>query len=230
MSVSSQSRIKLSFFLFILTAIGYVYSGMFGNKELELTFIALFIPSLALFYLLKSKKKNLAFVLILIFSWLGSILISYESILQSIAGIISFWGVLLLIADHSIKQLKKPLKIQLKKNQVIYSLIVHIAYLIGILYLLSDDLGIFIFPITFYGICLLGTSFLGTVLWIEKKNKTRLMLMFGIFMILGSGSILSFKLFGTELSLIQDFLRLSLYVVSELFICLYFIHFKETIK
>jgi Na+-translocating ferredoxin:NAD+ oxidoreductase RnfD subunit len=64
-------------------------------------------------------------------------------------------------------------------------------YLIGILFILHEDLANFIYPIVFfYGITLLGASFLSTILWEEEKNKTNLNLMIGAFMLTLSGSLL----------------------------------------
>lgn len=52
--------------------------------------------------------------------------------------------------------------------------------------------------------------------------------MIGITMLVISGSILAIKLFTGQSSLLQDFFRLSFYVGSELFICLYYIDVKKS--
>lgn len=113
-------------------------------------------------------------------------------------------------------------------KKTIYSFLIHSAYLCGILYLLSEHMESFIYPISFYGICLVGTSFLSTVLWNEQKDKTNMILMFGLIMVVISWSILAIKLFEGDLNLIQDFFRLFLYVGSELLTCLYFIASKKS--
>jgi len=225
---SISNRIKFSLFLFVLSSVCYIYGGLFGNVTLEVISTIFLIPSLTFLYFLKSKEKNLAYGLILIFSWIGGVLILSKTFLNSISGVIAFWGVILLLADHILKRLKKPLKKQFKKKKIIYSFLIHSAYLCSILYLLSEHLGSFIYPISFYGICLVGTSFLSTVLWYEQKNKTNMILTFGIIMLVISGSILAIKLFEGEVNLIQDFFRLFLYVCSELLICFYFIASKKS--
>ena len=176
----------------------------------------------------KVKRKNLTYGLILVFSWIGGLLILSKTFLNSISGVIAFWGLILLLADHILKRLKTPLKKQFKKKKTIYSFLIHSAYLGSILYLLSEHLGSFIYLISFYGICLVGTSFLSTVLSNEQKNKANMILMFGLIMLVISGSILAIKLFEGEITQIQDFFRLFLYVVSELLICLYFITSKKS--
>ncbi|MDB9835780.1 MAG: hypothetical protein C7M88_04980 [Candidatus Arcticimaribacter sp.] len=228
MILSIPNRIKFSLFSFVLSSVCYIYGSLFGNVTLEITSTIFLIPSLAFLYFLKSKEKNLAYSLILVFSWIGGLLILSKTFLNSISGVIAFWGVILLLADHILKQLKTPLKKQFKKKKTIYSFLIHSAYLCGILYLLSEHLGSFIYPITFYGICLVGTSFLSTVFWNEQKNKTNMILMFGVNTLVISGSILALKLFEGEITLIQDFFRLFLYIISELFICLYFITSKKS--
>jgi hypothetical protein len=62
----------------------------------------------------------------------------------------------------------------------------------------------------------------------EQKNKANMILMFGLIMLVISGSILAIKLFEGEVNLIQDFFRLFLYVGSELLICFYFIASKKS--
>ncbi|MDC1522823.1 lysoplasmalogenase [Flavobacteriaceae bacterium] len=228
MILSIPNRIKFSLFSFVLSSVCYIYGSLFGNVTLEITSTIFLIPSLTFLYFLKSKEKNLAYGLILVFSWIGGLLILSKTFLNSISGVIAFWGVILLLTDHILKRLKTPLKKQFKKKKTIYSFLIHSAYLGSILYLLSEHLGSFIYPISFYGICLVGTSFLSTVLWNEQKNKANMILMFGIIMLVISGSILAIKLFEGEITQIQDFFRLFLYVISELFICLYFITSKKS--
>jgi hypothetical protein len=228
MILSIPNRIKLSIFTFILSSIGSIYGGLFDNTALGIISTVFLVPSLALLYFSKSKDRSLAYSLILIFSWAGELLIFSKSFLNSISGVIAFWGVILLLADHILKQLKAPLKKQFKKKKTIFSFLIHSAYLYGILHMLSEHLGNFIYPITFYGICLIGSSFLSIVLWYEQKNKITLFLVFGVIMLVISGSILAFELFEGDLSLIQDFFRHYSYVGSELLICLYFIGLKKS--
>jgi hypothetical protein len=154
--MKSQIKIKLALFNFILVSIFYVLGIMFKHTMIEIVATALIAPSIGTFYFLRSNR-NLTYELILIFSFIGSVLILSNEFLYSIAGIISFWGLILLIADHILKEIKVPLIKQFKKKKIVLSFSIHMIYLIGILFILHEDLGNFIYPIVFYAITLLGS-------------------------------------------------------------------------
>ena len=60
-----------------------------------------------------------------------------DSFVYSIRSVIFFWGTILLISDHILKKLHKPMKEQLKKKETILLLIIHLTYLIAVLLYLS---------------------------------------------------------------------------------------------
>lgn len=225
--MKSQIKIKLALFNFILVSIFYVLGIMFKHTIIKIVATALIAPSIGTFYFL-SSNRNLTYELILIFSFIGSVLILSNEFLYSIAGIISFWGMILLIADHILKEIKVTLIKQFKKKKIVLSFSIHMIYLIGILFILQEDLGNFIYPIVFYGITLLGASFLSTILWEEEKNKTNLNLMIGVFMLILSGSLLAIKLFSENINPAQDLFRLLFYIGFQYLTCQYFI--KHNLK
>ena len=128
MILSIPNRIKFSLFSFVLSSVCYIYGSLFGNVTLEITSTIFLIPSLAFLYFLKSKEKNLAYGLILVFSWIGGLLILSKTFLNSISGVIAFWGVILLLANHILKRLKTPLKKQFIHSS--FTLLICAAYYI----------------------------------------------------------------------------------------------------
>lgn len=57
---------------------------------------------------------------------------------------------ILLIADHILKEIKVTLIKQFKKKKIVLSFSIHMIYLIGILFILHEDLANFIYPIVFF--------------------------------------------------------------------------------
>lgn len=139
-----------------------------------------------------------------------------------------FWGTILLISDHILKKLHKPMKEQLKKKETILLLIIHLAYLIAVLLYLSKDLKVFIYPVLFYDATLVGTSFLSSTLWREQQSNKNLFLMIGTVLLVFSGSIYVIKLFTGTLSITQNFIRVTLFTCSVFLICLHFIASKKS--
>ena len=150
-----------------------------------------------------------------------------DSFVYSIRSVIFFWGAILLISDHILKKLHKPMKEQLKKKETILLLIIHLTYLIAVLLYLSEDLEVFIYPILFYAATLAGRRFLSIVLWREQQSNKNLFLMIGTVLLVFSGSIYVIKLFTGTLSITQNFIRVTLFTCSVFLICLHFIVSKK---
>jgi len=226
MTKPAPNLIKVSLFIFAIISFFYVFGNLSDSTLVMVISTTLVIPSLAFFYLLKSERI-LIYKLILMLSCLGSVLIFSNIFLYKISGIICFWGMILLLGYHILKELKEPLKIQLKNKNKKILLTIHLGYLVGIIYYLSGMLGSFIYPIIFYGAFLIGTSFLSLLLYIEQKSTSHLLLLIGVIMLVFSGTILAILLFLKNLNVFQDSMRLIFYIGSEFFICLYFISPKE---
>ena len=163
MTKPTPNLIKVSLFMFAIISFFYVFGDLSDSTLVMVISTTLVIPSLAFFYSLKSERI-LIYELILMLSWLGSVLILSNVFLYKISGIICFWGMILLLGYHILKELKEPLKIQLKNKNKKILLTIHLGYLVGIIYYLSEMLGSFIYPIIFYEAFLIGTSFLSLLL------------------------------------------------------------------
>ena len=167
-------------------------------------------------------------------SWLGSVLILSNMFLYKISGIICFWRMILLLGYHILKGLKEPLKIELK-NKIIL-LTIHLGYLVGIIYYLSDIIltvykgaGMLTPAILFYGTTLTGTGFLSVLLWFEKKEKITLSLAFGMILLILSGSLLAVKLFIGNTYFIENITKLC-YISAQFLILYYFINVDSNVN
>ena len=116
MTKPAPNLIKLSLFIFAIISFFYVFGNLSDSTLVMVISTTLVIPSLAFFYSLKSERI-LIYELILMLSWLGSVLILSNVFLYKISGIICFWGMILLLGYHILKELKEPLKIQLKTKK-----------------------------------------------------------------------------------------------------------------
>jgi|TARA_B110000444_G_scaffold244663_1_gene264331 hypothetical protein len=166
-------------------------------------------------------------------SWLGSVLILSNMFLYKISGIICFWGMILLLGYHILKGLKEPLKIELK-NKIIL-LTIHLGYLVGIIYYLSDIIltvykgaGMLTPAILFYETTQTRTGFLSVLLWFEKKKKT-LSLTFGMILLILSGSLLAVKLFIGNTYFIENITKLC-YISAQFLILYYFINVDSNVN
>ena len=116
MTKPAPNLIKVSLFIFAIISFFYVFGNLSDSTLVMVISTTLVIPSLAFFYLLKSERI-LIYELILMLSCLGSVLILSNIFLYKISGIICFWGMILLLGYHILKELKEPLKIQLKTKK-----------------------------------------------------------------------------------------------------------------
>ena len=116
MTKPAPNLIKVSLFIFAIISFFYVFGNLSDSTLVMVISTTLVIPSLAFFYSLKSERI-LIYELILMLSCLGSVLIFSNIFLYKISGIICFWGMILLLGYHILKELKEPLKIQLKTKK-----------------------------------------------------------------------------------------------------------------
>ena len=105
----------------------------------------------------------------LFFSWFGNVLIMSTEFSMILAGVICFWGMLLLYSYQILKNLSGSLVDQFKKKYAKTIVAICLVYLIIIIGVLYEDLGELVPAISFYGLTLSGTRFLSVMLWLKQK-------------------------------------------------------------
>lgn len=210
---------KYSVYLFWVVALINLYGLMFYSPLEQITKPFL-IPILSLYYF-SGNNRNSAYVMALFFSWFGNVLIMSTEFAMILAGIICFWGMLLLYSYQILKNLSGSLVDQFKKKYAKTIVAICLVYLIIIIGVLYEDLGELVPAISFYGLTLTGTGFLSVMLWLKQKEKTTFALMSGAILMIISGTLLAVKLFAGNNLLIETLMRLS-YIVAQFSICFYF--------
>ena len=178
------------------------------------------VPILSLYYFSENNRDS-AYMMALFFSWIGNVLIMSPEFTMILAGVICFWGMLLLYSHHILKNLPGSLVDQFKKKYAKTIVVICLVYLIIIIGVLYEDLGKLVPAILFYGVTLTGTGFLSVMLWLKQKEKTKFALMSGMILLIISGTLLAIKLFAGNNLLIETLMQLS-YIVAQFLICFYF--------
>ena len=114
MNSALSALFKYSVYLFWIIALINLY-GLILDSTLEQITKPLIVPILGLYYF-SGKNRNSAYMLALFFSWVGNVLIMIPEFTMILAGVICFWGILLLYSHHMLKKLSGSLADQFKKN------------------------------------------------------------------------------------------------------------------
>ena len=179
------------------------------------------VPILSLYYF-SGNNRDSAYMMALFFSWIGNVLIMNPGFAMILAGVICFWGMLLLYSYHILKNLPGSLVDQFKKKYAKNIVAICLVYLIIIVGMLYEDLGELVPAISFYGVTLTGAGFLSIMLWLKQKEKTTFALMSGMILLIISGTLLTVKLFAGNNLLMETLIQLS-YIVAQFLVCLYFL-------
>ena len=139
-------------------------------KIIEQVTKPMLVPILALYYCSR-KDRDSSYLLAILFSWAGNLMIMNIGFSTVLGGFISFWATLLLFLDHIIKRLKGNLLDQFKKKNSWIIASIFALYLSGIILKVYKGAGMLTPAILFYGTTLTGTGFLSVLLWFEKKKK-----------------------------------------------------------
>ena len=220
----SNSNTNFSFILlafFCINAGVNLYALSLNLLLLEQFTKPLIVVLLAGFYLQK-KKKNSAYLFILFISWIGNLLFMFKSPSYTIAGLICFWGTLLLFTYLVLNELIESLEQKLKKKSTYFPLSIFTSFVIGIIWLLGPNLGDYYYVMLAYAVTLAFLGFIVSLLYMEKpKSKFRLSFLIGILLLFVDASIICYQLFIENNIVISVTVR-GLYILSLLLICFYF--------
>ena len=224
MFIGSRLKKNYSFFLLCFFAINAVinlialYHDLLLLEWLTKPLIIIFLTG---FYLQK-KERNSAYLFILFISWIGNFLFMLKSPTYTIAGLICFWGTLLLFSHLTITDLNESLEKKLKKRNTFVPLIIFTTYVVGIMWVLGPYLSDYYFIIFAYAITLAFLGFIVSLLLMENlKNIFRLSFLLGILILFVDASIICYQLFVEDSIIISVTVR-GLYILAQLLICLYF--------
>lgn len=119
-----KSMYILSIILFIVSSSIHLYASYRKNRKLRALTKGFILPSLILLYVSKTEQIDMIFILALVFSWLGDLLLIVPGIPTFTAGGISF------IASHVLFIVSYVKHINDFKDFIIITVVVAIIYII----------------------------------------------------------------------------------------------------
>ena len=175
--------------LFFTVSILDIVGVAFNNSLLQIIFKPLIIPSLIALYYFSIDKKNNWYVVALIFSFLGDVLLMDKNNLF-LFGIAAFLITQLLYIKIIASQLKKSNFIQ--KSIALTPFVIFFFVLITVL---KDNLNQFLVPVIIYGIAISVFGVIALLNYQINKTKTAQLLIIGAVIFIASDSIIALHKF-----------------------------------
>lgn len=179
----------------------------------------LLVPLLALFYYQKNSKK--IFLVALLFSWIGDLLLMNEGSIFFLMGILSFWVAQLLYLYFIKKEIRLPLNEFFSSKKGLLSVFLFGSYFLGTMSLLSSKLGTLTIPVSGYAITLASIGAAAMLLWMTKNDSKTFALFAGVLLFIVSDSMIAFNTFYFEKN-IFGFWVMATYIPAQFLICNYF--------
>ena len=179
----------------------------------------LLVPLLALFYYQKNSKK--IFLVALLFSWIGDLLLMNEGSIFFLLGILSFWVAQLLYLYFINKEIRLPLNEFFSSKKGLLSVFLFGSYFLGTMSLLSSKLGTLTIPVSGYAITLASIGAAAMLLWMTKNDSKTFALFAGVLLFIVSDSMIAFNTFYFEKN-IFGFWVMATYIPAQFLICNYF--------
>lgn len=179
----------------------------------------LLVPLLALFYYQKNSKK--IFLVALLFSWIGDLLLMNEGSIFFLMGILSFWVAQLLYLYFIKKEIRLPLNEFFSSKKGLLSVFLFVSYFLGTMSLLSSKLGTLTIPVSGYAITLASIGAAAMLLWMTKNDSKTFALFAGVLLFIVSDSMIAFNTFYFEKN-IFGFWVMATYIPAQFLICNYF--------
>lgn len=210
---------KNAAYLFWIIGITHVFL-QYTNQEIWTIYTKpLLVPLLALFYYHKNSKK--IFLVALLFSWVGDLLLIGKGSLFFLLGILSFWITQLLYLYLINKEIELTLKDFLSSKKGLISSLLFGVYFLVTMGLLGSKLGILTIPISGYAITIATIGTTAMLLWMTKRNAKTFELLIGVILFIVSDSMIAFNTFYFEEN-IFGFWVMATYIPAQFLICNYF--------
>ncbi len=212
--MNSKKFSKPVFLLFVLVSVLDIVAIFLDNAMLQAICKPLIIPTLLLWYLFKAKAVNKWYVVALLFSFFGDVLL-LDKVNLFIFGIAAFLITQVIYIFIFSKGLAKATW-QMKLKSILPFLLFY-SVLISIL---SPNLNELIVPVMIYGMAI---SIFGTVAllnYLYNKNKNTLVLLNGALLFIISDSMIALNKFHEEQSFYSVIIMIT-YILAQYLIATY---------
>lgn len=205
------------FCFFIAVSVIHIFGFVIDNEIIRISSKPFIIPLLIVYYLNSVQLINRLFIVALVFSFLGDVLLISDAALNFMFGLGSFLTAHILYIVIVVKQLQKS-SIQ---NKIIAAMPFVLVFY-GLISLLINHLGEMLLPVVVYGVVISVFGMVALLNFLVKKSRSSLVLFFGTLFFILSDSILAINKFYDS----QEFypmLIMITYITAQYLICRYMI-------
>ncbi|MFK5878620.1 MAG: lysoplasmalogenase [Flavobacteriaceae bacterium] len=176
--------------LFVLVSIMYIVGLLLDNEILKFVFKPLIMLSLLLYYIKSVQRKSKLFIGAVLFSFLGDVLLLYDSELFFMLGLVAFLIAHILFISMVVGMLKES-----SAKQKISAMIPFLVTYFGLLYLLKDSLGELLIPVVIYGLVISVFGVVSLLNHLVAKSNPSQYLIYGAIFFVVSDSLLAINKF-----------------------------------
>ena len=184
-----MNRTKTVTIVFFVIAMLDLIGVAFDIAMLKFIFKPLIIISLMVLYYLTASKINKWYIVALVFSFLGDVLLM-DKLNLFLFGIGSFLVTQIIYIFIIVGQMKKPTNF----HKYLYAFL-FVNYVVFFLNLLRPNLGELFYPVLIYGITISVFGLVSTLNYVTKRTKTSLLLMLGALLFIASDSMIALNKF-----------------------------------
>ncbi len=212
----------LTIFFFTVSILDIVGLA-FNNSLLRTIFKPLIVLSLMALYYFSSNKKNHWYLVALLFSFFGDVLLMDKNNLF-LFGIAAFLVTQIIYIYIILKQLKKPSFF----HKYLYAFL-FVNYAVYLLSLLKPNLGELFYPVLVYGITISVFGLVATLNYVTKRTTATLFLMLGAILFVASDSMIALHKFHEPKSFYPIAIMIT-YVLAQYLIYQFIIKEEITLK
>jgi uncharacterized membrane protein YhhN len=187
--MKSSNITKTLTLLFFTVSVIDIIGVALNNFLIQTIFKPMIIPSLIALYYFTSDKKNNWYLIALVFSFLGDVLLMDKNNLF-LYGIVAFLLTQILYISIIVRQMQKPSNF----HKYLYAFL-FVNYVVYLLTLLKPNLGDFFYPVLIYGITISVFGLVATLNYVSKRTRTALYLMLGALLFITSDSMIALNKF-----------------------------------
>mgnify|MGYP005996690903 CR=1 FL=1 len=206
-----QTRITITSILFLIVVVLHIY-GLIDKEILAFFTKPLLMVTLVLVYLVSVKRPNFWYVSALFFSFWGDVFLLFKDEFF-LFGLASFLLAHILFIKISAGFLKK-----ISMQKVVLISLPFVLYLLGLLYIIEENLGEMLIPVLFYGVTISCFGIVTLLNYIQEKTTENMWLFLGAFIFIISDSLIAINKFH-EPKVIYSISIMLTYTVAQYLIC-----------
>ena len=198
---------------FILVSFLYVIGILLDNDFIKFISKPLIMLSLLLYYIKSVQRKSKLFIGAVLFSFLGDILLLFDSELFFMLGLVSFLIAHILFISMVVGMFNKS-----SIKQKIFATMPFMFTYVGLLVLLKESLGEMLIPVVIYGLVISVFGVVSLLNHLILKSKASQYLIFGAAFFVVSDSLLAINRF-YEAQEYYPVIVIITYIIAQYLIC-----------